>query len=181
MLSVCPADYYVSLFPIAFLVINLTFFCQSEGGAQHGLSPEEKRKLGETKYKTVVEELKRIGLEVVENNNQLFIMLTERDSLKKWIGENSDGTITLVIKGSASEDKATETDAIVTQQEGYEEKEGKRKRIEAEVILLKQKIQDQEEELKRFYGIFKQAMTQNKMLREREQGGETDGANMKGE
>ena len=118
---------------------------------------------------------------MVENNNQLFIMLTERDSLKKWIGENSDGTITLVIKGSASEDKATETDAIVTQQEGYEEKEGKRKRIQAEVILLKQKIQDQEEELKRFYGIFKQAMTQNKMLREREQSRETDGGNTKGQ
>ena len=157
------------------------FFCQSEGGAQHGPSSEEKTKLGEKKYKTVAEELKRIGLEVVENNNQLFIMLTDRDSLKKWIGENSDGTITLVIKGRLSEDKATETDAIVTQQEGYEEKEGKRKRIEAEVILLKQKIQDQEGELKRFYGVFKQAMTQNKMLREREQSRGTDGESTKGQ
>lgn len=116
-------------------------------------------------------------MEVVEDNNQLFIMLTDRDSLKKWIGENSDGTITLAIKGSASEDKTTETDAIVTQQEGYEEKEGKRKRVEAEVILLKQKIQDQEEELKRFYKVFKDAMIQNKMLRARE----TDGGNTKGQ
>ena len=120
-------------------------------------------------------------MEVVEDNNQLFIMLIDRDSLKKWIGENSDGTITLVIKGDTSQDKTTETDAIVTQQEGFEVKEGKRKRIEAEVILLKQKIQDQEEELKRFYGIFKQAMTQNKMLREREQSRETDGGNTKGQ
>lgn len=137
--------------------------------------------MGEKKYITVVEELTRIGLEVVEDNNQLFIMLTDRDSLKKWIGENSDGTITLVIKGSASEDKTTEKDAIVTQQEGYEEKEGKRKRVEAEVIVLKQKIQDQEEELKRFYKVFKDAMIQNKMLREREQLRETDGGNTKGQ
>lgn len=137
--------------------------------------------MGEKKYITLVEELKKIGLEVVEDNGQLFIMLIDRDSLKKWIEENSAGNITLVIKGSASEDKTTETDVILTQQEGYEDKEGKRKRVEAEVILLRQKIQDQAQELNRFYEVFKQAMTQNKMLRAREQSRETDGGNTKGQ
>ena len=128
----------------------------------------------------MVEELTKIGLEVVEDNDQLFIMLTDRDSLQKWIEENSDGKLTLMIKGSASENKTTETESISTQQEGYEDKEGK-KIVEAEVILLRQKIQDQAEELKRFYDVFKQAMTQNKMLRAREQSRETDGGDTKGQ
>ena len=129
----------------------------------------------------MVEELKKIGLEVVEDNNQLFLMLTDRDSLKKWIEGNSDGNVTLVIQGSASDDKTTETDVILTRQESYEEKEGKRKTIEAEVIILRQKIQDQANELNRFYEVFKQAMTQNKMLRAREQSREADGGNTKGQ
>jgi len=137
--------------------------------------------MGEKKYVTVVEELKKIGLEVVEDNNQLFIMLTDRDSLKKWIEENADGNITLLIKGRASVDKTTETDVILTRQESYEEKEGKRKTVEAEVIILRQKIQDQANELNRFYGVFKQAMTQNKVFRAREQSREADGGNTKGQ
>ena len=118
---------------------------------------------------------------MVEDNDQLFLMLTDRDILKKWIEENSDGTITLVIKASASEDKTTETEVILTRQEGYEEKEGKRKRVEAEVILLRQKIQDQAQELKRCYKVFNEVMTQNKMLRAREQSKEIEGGNTQGQ
>lgn len=169
------------MFLTAFLLIDFIFLCQSEGGAQPESSSEEKRKLGEKKYITIIEELKTVGLEVVEDNDQLFIILTDRDNLKKWIEEKADGNITLAIKGSTSEDKATETELMLTQQEGYEQTEGKRKRVEAEVILLRQKIQDQAQELNRFYKVFKEVMSQNKILRQREQSKENDGGNTKGQ
>lgn len=130
---------------------------------------------------TMVQELKTIGLEVVEDNDQLFIMLTDRDSLKKWIEENSSGTVTLMIKRDDLQDKTTETDITLTQLEGYEEKEEKRKRVEAEVILLKQKIQDQAQERNRYEKVLNDVMAQNERLRAREQSKETEGGNRKGQ
>lgn len=129
----------------------------------------------------MVQELKTIGLEVVEDNDQLFIMLTDRDSLKKWIEENSSGTVTLMIKRDDLQDKTTETDITLTQLEGYEEKEEKRKRVEAEVILLKQKIQDQAQERNRYEKVLNDVMAQNERLRAREQSKETEGGNRKGQ
>ena len=127
-----------------------------------------------------MEELKTIGLEVIEENGQMFIMLTDRDNLKKWIEEKTDGNLTIEIKGSTSEDKAVETEAVITRQEGYEQVEGKRKRVEAEVIFLKQKVEDQTQELNRFYKIFKEVMARNKILSAREQRKEVEGGNAEG-
>lgn len=111
----------------------------------------------------------------------MYIILTDRDNLKKWIEEKSYGNITIMIKGSTLEDKATETEIIVTRQEDYEQAEGKRKRVEAEVILLRQKIEDQAQELNRFYKVFKEVMTQNKNLRAKEQSNkEIEDGNRKG-
>ena len=129
----------------------------------------------------MVQELKTIGLEVVEDNDQLFIMLTDRDSLKKWIEENSGGTVTLMIRKGDLQDRTTETDITLTQLEGYEENEGKRKRVEAEVILLKQKIQDQAQERNRYEKVLNDVMAQNERLRAREQSKDTEGANRKGQ
>ena len=164
-----------------FFQLPTLFFSQSEGSAQPGPSSEERRKLGDRKYTKMVQELKTIGLEVVEDNDQLFIMLTDRDSLKKWIEENSGGTVTLMIRRGDLQDKTTETDITLTQLEGYEEKEGKRKRVEAEVILLKQKIQDQAQERNRYEKVLNDVMAQNERLRAREQSKDTEGANRKGQ
>jgi len=117
-----------------------------------------------------------MGLEAVEENEQLFIILTDRDNLKKWIEESSDRTVTVVFKGSASEDKDTKTEGVSTLHEGHEQTEGKRKRLEAEVILLKRTIQDQAEELSRFYTVFKQAMEEN--LRNKEKKQQAEGRNI---
>lgn len=157
--------------------IHFIFPYQSKSGEQPGSTSVEEAKLEKEKYTSIVKELKIIGLEVVEENEELFILLTERDNLKKWIEEKSDGNITIVIKGTTLEDKATETEVIVTQKEDYEQTEGKRKRVEAEVIILRQKIEDQAQELNRFYKVFKEVMTQNKVLREKEQGKEIEGGN----
>lgn len=164
----------------ACLFIHFIFPYQSKSGAQPGATSEEEAKLEKKKYKTIIEELKIIGLEVVEEKEKLFILLTERDNLKKWIEEKSDGNITIVIKGRTLENKATETEVILTRQENYEQAEGKRKRVEAEVIILRQKIEDQAQELNRFYKVFKEVMTQNKILREKEQGKEIEGGNARG-
>lgn len=110
-----------------------------------------------------------MGLEVIEENEQLFIILIDRDNLKKWIEESSDGNITVVFKGSALEDKDTKTEGVSTLHEGHEQTEGKRKRLEAEIILLKRKIQDQAEEMNRFYKVFKQAMEENLRTKEKKQ------------
>lgn len=112
-----------------------------------------------------MEEFKAMGLEVIEQNNQQFVILTDRDVLKKWIEEKADGKISVVYKGNTFEDKASQTDGKVALHEGYEQAEDKRKGLEAEVILLRRKIQDQAEELGRFYKVFKEVMEQNSRLK----------------
>ena len=116
-----------------------------------------------------------MGLEVIEENDQEFIILTDRDVLKKWIEEKADGKISVVYRENTFEDKASETDGKVTLHEGYEQAEDKRKGLEAEVILLKRKIQDQAEELRRFYKVFKDVMEQNSRLHSRQR---AEGENM---
>ncbi|KAJ7375414.1 hypothetical protein OS493_002178 [Desmophyllum pertusum] len=132
---------------------SVIFIYQGEVAAQPGPSSEEEDKLEKKRYTTIMEELKTIGLEVIEENE---------------------------IKGSTSEDKAVETEAVITRQEGYEQVEGKRKRVEAEVIFLKQKVEDQTQELNRFYKIFKEVMARNKILSAREQRKEVEGGNAEG-
>ena len=115
-----------------------------------------------------------MGLEVIEENEQEFVILTDRDVLKKWIEEKADGRISVVYRGNTFEDKASETDGMLAIHKGYEQAEDKRKGLEAEVILLKRKIQDQAEELGRFYKVFKEVMEQNLRLnkqKERAEGG----------
>ena len=160
-----------------FFIYSFNFLNQGEGGAQRGPTPEEEGKQEAKIYTTLVAELKTIGLEVIriEDTDQQVVFLTDRDSLKKWIEKESDGNISIAIQGRTTEHKATETEAIFTRVEGYEQSEGKRKRVEAEVILLKQKIEDQAQELNRFYKIFKEVMVQNKNLRAREQRNEVEG------
>ena len=103
-----------------------------------------------------------MGLEVVEEKEQLFVILTDRDNLKKWIEEKSDGNIKVAFIGSTLKDKATETEGLLTVPKGYKELESKRNGLEAEVIQLKKKIQDQGDELTRFYKVFKEVMELNK-------------------
>ena len=122
-----------------------------------------------------------MGLEVKEENNRLWIIIVDRDNLKKWIEEKSEGYITVTIHGRTRGSNVNQTGAVVSRIGGCEQSEGKRKKIEAEVILLKQKIEDQAQELNRFYKIFKEVMVQNKELRTKEQrkeseaGGVTEG------
>ena len=122
-----------------------------------------------------------MGLEVKEENNRLWIIIVDRDNLKKWIEEKSEGYITVTIHGKTRGSNVNQTGAVVSRIGGCEQPEGKRKKIEAEVILLKQKIEDQAQELNRFYKIFKEVMVQNKELRTKEQrkeseaGGVTEG------
>ena len=40
-----------------------------------------------------------MGLEVKEENNRLWIIIVDRDNLKKWIEEKSEGYITVTIHG----------------------------------------------------------------------------------
>ena len=115
-----------------------------------------------------------MGLEIAEEIDQLFIILVERDNLKKWIEEKSDGNLTITIQEKVTENNANQTETVASRVVGYEQSEGKRKKLEAEVILLKQKIEDQAQELNRFYKIFKEVMVQNKELRAREQRNERE-------
>lgn len=117
-----------------------------------------------------------MGLEIIEENDQLFIILTDRDNLRTWIEEKSDGNITVAFKGSSLEGKATQTEGVMALQEGHEQTETERKNLEAEVILLKSKIQAQAEELSRFYKVFTEVMEQN--LRAKDQKQQGAGKNM---
>ena len=140
--------------------LNVISLAQGESSSRPGSTSEEEQKSEKKKYITITEELQTMGLEVVEEKEQSFVILTDRDNLKKWIEDKSDGNITVAFKGSTLEDKATETEGL-TVPEGYKEPESKRKVLEAEIIQLKKKIQDQADELSRFYKVFKEVMEQN--------------------
>ena len=122
-----------------------------------------------------------MGLEVKEENSRLWIIIVDGDNLKKWIEEKSEGYITVTIQGRTRGNNANQTGALVSRTGGCELSDGGRKNAEAEAILLKHKIEDQAQELNRFYKIFKEVMVQNKELRTKEQrkeaeaGGVTEG------
>lgn len=147
---------------------------KGKGGAQSGPTSERKETQEGKKYTDLVVELKAMGLEIAEEIDQQFIILVERDNLKKWIEEKSDGNLTITIQEKVTENNANQTETVASRVVGYEQSEGKRKKLEAEVILLKQKIEDQAQELNRFYKIFKEVMVQNKELRAREQRNERE-------
>ena len=141
--------------------MNLYFFflTQTEGNASRPGSTSEEEKGSETKkYKTIIKELQTLGLEVIEDEEKLFIILTERDYLRKWMEEKSDGNIVVKFKGTHFEDTTTETEGLLMKNE---QGETETKKMQAEIIQLKKKIQDQADELARFYKVFKEAMEQN--------------------
>lgn len=135
---------------------------QGEGSSRAGSTSEEEQKSEKKRYVTITKELQTMGLEVVEEKEQLFVILTDRDNLKKWIEEKSDGNIKVAFIGSTLKDKATEIEGLLAVPKGYKELESKRNGLEAEVIQLKKKIQDQADELTRFYKVFKEVMELNK-------------------
>ena len=135
------------------------FLTQTEGNASRPGSTSEEEKGSETKkYKTIIKELQTLGLEVIEDKEKLFIILTERDYLRKWIEEKSDGNIVVTFKGTHFEDTTTETEGLLMKNE---QGETENKKMQAEIIQLKKKIQDQADELARFYKVFKEAIEQN--------------------
>ena len=72
--------------------------------------------------------------------------------------EKSDGNIVVKFKGTHFEDTTTETEGLLMKNE---QGETETKKMQAEIIQLKKKIQDQADELARFYKVFKEAMEQN--------------------
>lgn len=114
------------------------------------------------KYKTVIEEFSKMGLDVVEGRDKQSVILRERDNLKKWIEGISDGNLSVVSKGSSSMDKTSEIDRTVTfNKEIDKEKE----KLKAEVIRLKRKIYDEADKYNGFYRVYKAAMEQNLQFR----------------
>lgn len=144
---------------------------QRNGGNPPVSTSEEEGTFEQKVYKTIIEEFKAMGLEVIEENEQQFTMITDRDKLKKWIEERSDGNIAVVYKGCSLTDKGTQIEETEPLNKDFENERGK---LRAEIIFLKRKVQDQANELGRFYKAFKDAMEQNLQYRKQIQGADSE-------
>ena len=155
-----------------FLSNGVRYFSTQRNGGNPPVSTSEEEGTFEQKvYKTIIEEFKAMGLEVIEENEQQFTMITDRDKLKKWIEERSDGNIAVVYKGCSLTDKGTQIEETEPLNKDFENERGK---LRAEIIFLKRKVQDQANELGRFYKAFKDAMEQNLQYRKQIQGADSE-------
>ena len=114
------------------------------------------------KYKTVIEEFSKMGLDVVEGIDKQSVILRERNNLKKWIEGISDGNLSVVSKGSSSMDKTSEIDRTVT---FNKEIDKDKEKLKAEVIRLNRVIYDEADKYNGLYMVCKAAMEQNLQFR----------------
>lgn len=110
------------------------------------------------KYKTVIEEFSKMGLDVVEGKDKHSVILIERDNLKKWIEGISDGNLTVVPKGSSLMGKTSEIDRTGALNKDIDEEKQK---LKVKVILLQKKIHLEADKYNGLHRLYRITMEQN--------------------
>lgn len=129
----------------------------------HSCSPsEEEVKSQQRKYKTVIEEFSKMGLDVVEGKDKQSVILIERDNLKKWIEGISDGNLTVVSKGSSLMGKTSEIDRTGALNKDIDEE---KQRLRAQVIFLRRQIHDEADKYSGLHRLYKISMEKNLQFR----------------
>lgn len=113
------------------------------------------------KYKTVIEEFSKMGLDVVEGKDKQSVILIERDNLKKWIEGISDENLTVVSKGFLMA-KTSEIDRTGALNKDIDEE---KQRLRAQVIFLRRQIHDEADKYSGLHRLYKISMEKNLQFR----------------
>lgn len=123
---------------------------------------EDEVKSQQRKYKTVIEEFSKMGLDVVEGKDKHSVILIERDNLKKWIEGISDGNLTVVSKGSSLMGKTSEIDRTGALNKDIDEEKQK---LKVRVIFLQKKIHLEADKYNGLHRLYRITMEQNLQFR----------------
>ena len=97
------------------------------------------------KYKAVIEEFSKMGLDVVEGKDKHSVILIERDNLKNWIEGISDGNLTVVALNKDIDEE--------------------KQRLRAQVIFLRRQIHDEADKYSRLHRLYRITMEKNLQFR----------------
>ncbi|XP_029187888.2 tax1-binding protein 1 homolog B-like [Acropora millepora] len=112
----------------------------------HSCSPsEDEVKSEQRKYKAVIEEFSKMGLDVVEGKDKHSVILIERDNLKNWIEGISDGNLTVVALNKDIDEE--------------------KQRLRAQVIFLRRQIHDEADKYSGLHRLYRITMEKNFQFR----------------